>query len=94
MGGVWAWPRVSAQVFKTEVHSAEIVVVSPAQAATAVTATGYVIALTSARVVSARTPGRIAVVHVHEGDMVHAGQPLIELDATDVRSAVAAAHAR
>lgn len=92
-GGVRAWPHLEARVFKTDVQTAEVTVVSPAQGTTLVTATGYVVALTSARV-SSRVPGRVAVVHVREGDVVRAGQALLELDATDVRSAIAAARAR
>jgi RND family efflux transporter MFP subunit len=92
-GGVRAWPFVESRLFKTDVTTGEVVVVSPAQGATTVTATGYVIALTSARV-SSRVPGRVAAVHVREGDAVRTGQALIELDATDVRSTVAAARAR
>lgn len=92
-GAVRAWPHVESRLFKTVVRTAEIVVVSPAQGATTVTATGYVVALTSARV-SSRVPGRVAAVRVREGEPVRAGQVLLELDATDVRSAVAAARAR
>jgi len=92
-GGVRAWPHLESRIFKTEVQTGEVTVVSPASGATTVTATGYVIALTSARV-SSRVPGRVAVVHVHEGDVVRAGQVLLELDATDVRSTIAAARAR
>lgn len=92
-GGTRAWPAVESRLFKTEVHTGEVVVASPAQGATTVTATGYVVALTSARV-SSRVPGRVAVVRVREGETVRAGQALLELDATDVRSTIAAARAR
>jgi HlyD family secretion protein len=92
-GGLRAWPHLESRLFKTEVQTGEVALVSPAQGATTVTATGYVTALTSARV-SSRVPGRVAAVHVREGEAVRAGQALIELDATDVRSAIAAARAR
>ncbi|MBK8693895.1 MAG: biotin/lipoyl-binding protein [Deltaproteobacteria bacterium] len=92
-GGTRAWPAVESRLFKTEVRTGEVVVASPAQGATTVTATGYVVALTSARV-SSRVPGRVAVVRVREGETVRAGQALLELDATDVRSTIAAARAR
>ncbi|MDO9017376.1 MAG: efflux RND transporter periplasmic adaptor subunit [Deltaproteobacteria bacterium] len=92
-GAVRAWPHLESRLFKTEVQTGEIVSASPAQGATTVTATGYVIALTSARV-SSRVPGRVAAVRVREGDVVRAGQVMLELDATDVRSTIAAARAR
>lgn len=92
-GGLRAWPHIESRMFKTPVQTGEITVASPAQGATTVTATGYVVALTAARV-SSRMPGRVAVVHVREGDVVRAGQALLELDASDLRSAVAAARAR
>jgi len=44
-GSAWAWPRVQGRVFKTEVRLGEVRTVSPAQSATQVSATGYVVAL-------------------------------------------------
>ena len=92
-GGVWAWPRVEARIFKTEVQSGEIVAVSPVQAATSVTATGYVVALRIATI-APRIPGRVAHVYVREGDHVTENQLLYDLDGSDVRAAVALARAR
>jgi RND family efflux transporter MFP subunit len=92
-GGAWAWPVAKARVFKTEVHTAEVSAVSPAQATTTVSATGYVVALTVSRV-QPRIPGRVARVNVREGEAVRAGQVLMELDALEQRSAIAASNAR
>lgn len=92
-GGVWAWPVAKARVFKTEVRTAEVTAVSPAQATTTVSATGYIVALTVSRV-QPRIPGRVARVTVREGDTVRAGQVLMELDALEQRSAIAASNAR
>lgn len=91
--GAWAWPRVAAQVFKTEVRVGDILAVSPTQASTSVTATGYVVALALSRV-QPRIPGRVARVHVREGESVRAGQVLVTLDAVEQRAAIAAAQAR
>lgn len=90
---LWGYPALAARVFKTEVRVGEVARVSPVQATTAVTATGYVVALTSARV-TPRLPGRVSRARVREGDHVDEGQVLFELDAADQRSALAAALAR
>jgi RND family efflux transporter MFP subunit len=92
-GAAYAWPRVAAQVFKTEVRVAEVLSVSPTQATTSVTATGYVVALTLSRV-QPRMPGRVARVHVREGETVRAGQALLTLDAVEQRAAISASTAR
>ncbi len=92
-GGAWAWPRVQARVFKTEVRLGEIRSVSPTQATTQVSATGYVVALRVSRV-QPRVPGRVARVLVREGEMVREGQVLLVLDASESRGAIAAAQAR
>lgn len=92
-GGAWAWPRVAAQVFMTEVRVGEVLTVSPTQASTSVTATGYVTALALSRV-QPRMPGRVARVHVREGEAVRAGQVMVTLDAVEQRAAIVAAEAR
>jgi len=92
-GGAWAWPRVQARVFKTEVRLGEVRSVSPAQAATQVSATGYVVALRISRV-QPRASGRVARVMVREGETVRAGQVLLVLDASESRGAIASAQAR
>ena len=43
--------------------------------------------------VAGQAPGRIAVVHVKEGDQVEVGQPLLELEAATERASLAAAEA-
>lgn len=92
-GAVVGWPYLEAQIYKAQVRTGEVQVESPAQAATTLTATGYVVARTLSRV-GARIPGRVAKVHVREGDRVRAGQLLVELDDADRRSSIAAAGAR
>lgn len=92
-GGVVAWPYVEARLFKTEVQTTEILAISPSQAATLLTSTGYVVPQTHTKV-AAKISGRLSRVLVDQGDIVVVGQPLAELDAIDVRSAIASARAR
>jgi RND family efflux transporter MFP subunit len=91
--GVWLYPRLEAQFFKTEVKTSTILEVSPSLAVTSLTATGYVIAERRSKV-GANVPGRIAKLRVHEGDEVKQGDVLVELDADDQKSNLAAAQAR
>ena len=92
--GVWlSWPRVEGAVFKTEVTTASITLVSPVQASIKVTSTGYVVPQTRADV-GAKVPGRVAKVFVKEGQVVEAGAVLAELESADVLSAIAAAESR
>ncbi len=88
-----AYPYAEAEIFKTEVKTATVLDVSPSLAATSLTATGYVVALRRSKVGS-NLPGRIAKVHVKEGDVVKEGAVLAELDADLHRSNVAASQAR
>ena len=92
-GGVVGWPYVEGRVFKTEVSVGQIVAVSPAQEQTTLTAAGFVVARRLSKVAS-KTAGRVARVHVVEGQEVHEGDVLVELDASDQTSAIASAHAR
>jgi HlyD family secretion protein len=92
-GGMWVYPHVEAEVFKTTVKTATVLDVSPSLAATSLTATGYVVALRRSKVGS-NLPGRVAKMHVKEGSVVKQGQLLAELDADDQRGNVAAAQAR
>ncbi|MDB4974604.1 MAG: family efflux transporter subunit [Myxococcaceae bacterium] len=91
--GVWIYPRIEAQFFKTEVKTSIIADVSPSQAVTSLTATGYVIAERRSKV-GANISGRIAKVSVREGAHVAEGDLLVELDAADQQSNVAGAQAR
>ncbi|WP_438004944.1 efflux RND transporter periplasmic adaptor subunit [Sorangium sp. So ce321] len=86
-------PRAQSAIFKTEVATTEVALVSPAQASISVTSTGYVVPQVVSRV-GAKIPGRIARVFVKEGDVVKQGDPLLELDDADQRSLVAAAQAK
>lgn len=92
-GAAIGYPRVAAAIFKTEISMTEISMLSPAQASISITSSGYVIPQVISRV-GAKVPGRIAKVHVKEGDQVKAGDVLLELEDADARASIAAAQAR
>jgi RND family efflux transporter MFP subunit len=94
-GGV-AWfeyPRVRAEVYKTEVSLTEVTMLSPVQSSIQVSATGYIVPQITSKV-GPHDTGRIARVFVKEGDTVKAGQVLAELETRDQRSAVAASQSK
>jgi RND family efflux transporter MFP subunit len=86
-------PYLEAQVFKTEVAVTEIASISPSQASVELTSSGYVEPQIVSRV-GAKVPGRVARVHVREGDTVKAGQLLLELEQADREAAMESARAR
>jgi len=88
-----AYPRVAANVFKTEVTTTEVSLVSPVQASVQVTATGYIVPQVTSKV-GPHDTGRLARVFVKEGDTVKAGQVLAEMETLDQQSALAGAVAR
>jgi HlyD family secretion protein len=92
-GAVVAYPRVEAALFKKEISLTEISMISPAQASISITSSGYVVPRVVSRV-GAKVPGRIARVRVKEGDLVKAGDVLVELEDADQRAAITAAQAR
>lgn len=92
-GAKVAYPYVEAQLFKTEVSSTEILSVTPSQASTVLSAQGFVVAQSSARV-SAKLIGRISQMYVTEGQQVALGDKLFELDDIDQQAAIAAANAK
>ncbi|WP_437895583.1 efflux RND transporter periplasmic adaptor subunit [Sorangium sp. So ce124] len=89
----FALPRAQSAIFKAEVTTTEVALVSPAQASISVTSTGYVVPQVVSKV-GAKIPGRIARVHVKEGDVVKQGDLLVELEDADQKSLVAAAQAK
>lgn len=93
--GAWkfGYPLVEARVFKPEVEVTQIVIVSPAQAQAKLTSTGYVVPQRISRV-GAKTPGRIKVMNVREGQHVEAGTVLAELEGADLRAQLNTAKAR
>ncbi|MSP26085.1 MAG: efflux RND transporter periplasmic adaptor subunit [Myxococcales bacterium] len=84
---------VESRLFKLEVSVTEITSVAPAQGDVELTATGYVIAQSTAKL-AAKIVGRISKSGVREGGSVKAGEVVFELDVEDQAAAVAAARAR
>jgi RND family efflux transporter MFP subunit len=98
LGGLGAvgwsqYPRVRGEVFKTEVATTEVALISPVQASVQVTATGYIVPQLTSNV-GPHDTGRLAKVFVKEGDTVRAGQVLAEMETFDQRSAIVSAQSR
>lgn len=87
------WQKLEGQIFKREVRTTEVAMISPSQADVQVTATGYVIPQITSKVGS-KLPGRIAKVNVKEGDTVKEGEIIAQLEDADQKSQVVAAGAR
>lgn len=87
------YPRVQSVLSTPVVITGDIVVVSPAQAQTELTATGYVVAQVSAKV-AAKVAGRIAEIFVKEGDEIEQGTKVARLEDVDFKSALASSRAR
>lgn len=92
-GYTYGKPYVESRVFKAEVSVTEIASVSPAQSAVDLTATGYVVPQSTARI-GAKIVGKIVKVYFKEGDVIKAGDVIFELDPDDQKAAVQSAQAR
>ncbi|MCA9586836.1 MAG: efflux RND transporter periplasmic adaptor subunit [Myxococcales bacterium] len=92
-GGWFGWQQLQPRIYKQEVRTSEIAMLSPSQAEVTVTSTGYVIPQRTSKVGS-KVPGRLAKVLVKEGDIVKEGQVIAQLEDADQRSAVTAAGSR
>jgi len=92
-GLTYGRPYLESQVFKLEVAVTEISSISPAQASVDLTATGYVIPQTTAKI-GTKIVGRISEVKMREGQRVSKGDVLFVLDETDQAAAISAARAR
>ncbi len=90
---VLAKPYLEATVFKTEVSVTEISRVSPSQASVELTASGYVQADITSRP-APKVPGRVAKVHIKQGDRVEVGQVLLELDPADEKANIQTAQSQ
>jgi RND family efflux transporter MFP subunit len=91
--GYVGYTRLEGQLFKQEVRTTEIAMISPSQAEVQVTATGYVIPQRTSKVGS-KLPGRLAKVLIKEGDTVKEGDTIAQLEDTDIRTQVVAAGSR
>lgn len=88
-----AIPRVRSAMFTSKVRTGEVTLVSPAQGQVQLTATGYVVALTYAKV-AAKVNGRIAELFVDEGQVIDRGARVARLEDVDIKSQLAAAQAQ
>lgn len=93
LGYFVAYPRLRSALATTTVQTAEVQLLSPAQAQVQLTATGYVVAQVSAKV-AAKVAGRIAEIYVEEGQQIARGDKVARLEDVDQKSALAAARAR
>jgi RND family efflux transporter MFP subunit len=93
VAGVFAWQKLEGQLFKQEVRTTEIAMISPSQAEIQVTATGYVIPQLTSKV-GAKLPGRLSKVNVREGDTVKEGDVIAQLEDADQKSQIVAASSR
>jgi HlyD family secretion protein len=93
--GAWrvAEPMVESKLFKTEVGVTEIALVSPSQAQSQLTSTGYVVPQVEVDV-SSKLVGRVEKATIKEGSAVKEGQVIFTLDASDQRVQIASAQAR
>src|SRR5579872_1644505 len=95
--GFAAWrvaePMLEAKLFKTEVSITEIALVSPSQAQSQLTSTGYVVPQVQVDV-SSKLVGRVDKSNIREGTVVKLNDVLFVLDASDQRTQVASAQAR
>jgi RND family efflux transporter MFP subunit len=92
-GYVYGRPAIESRLFKAEVVATEIGSISPAQASIDLTSTGYVVPQKTAKVGS-NVIARIMTANASEGQTVHAGEVLYELDHLTQDAAVASSRAR
>ncbi len=93
LGWFVGYPMLKDAFLKPEVRTGEITLVSPAQAQVQLTATGYVVAETAAKV-GAKVNGRIAEIYVIEGQLIEKNAKVARLEDVDQKSVISAARAR
>jgi HlyD family secretion protein len=90
---VFGLPMLKASVLTTEVRLTEVTTELPGQGSVELTSSGYVQPQLVSRV-APKIPGRVAIVHVREGERVAKGAPLLELEHADREAAIEAARMR
>ena len=93
VGWFYVYPYITSRLWKTQVVATEISLLSPSQGSTELSSTGYVVAQVTAKV-GAQLSSRITKVHVHEGSVVKAGDPIVDLDVAMNASAINSASSR
>jgi HlyD family secretion protein len=86
------WKLLRGRIFAPEVDTATVALISPAQGAQLLVATGYVVPQRKANI-SPRIGGRVAKIFVQDGTVVKAGQVIAVLEDADYRAQVAQAQA-
>ncbi|HZX93908.1 MAG TPA: efflux RND transporter periplasmic adaptor subunit [Myxococcales bacterium] len=87
-----AWKTLGPRLFAPEVEITSVTVVTPAQGAQILVATGYVVPQRKANI-SPRIGGRVAKIFVEDGTVVKAGQVIAVLEDADYRAQLAQAQA-
>jgi RND family efflux transporter MFP subunit len=87
-GALIAWRTLGSRLFAPEVDVATIALISPAQGAQLLVATGYVVPQRKANI-SPRIGGRVAKIFVEDGTVVKAGQVIAVLEDADYRAQLA-----
>src|SRR6201999_1470080 len=85
--------RVRAAMFVSEVKTGQVALVSPTAASVQLTASGYVVADSSAKI-AAKVPGRVAELYVKVGDQIEKGAKIARLEDVDFKSTLASARAK
>ena len=86
-GGVWAARTLPLPFLLPEVETTIVQKLTPTEASTVLTATGYTYARSRAAV-GAKIIGRITELRVDEGDSVRKGQVIAVLDSADIQAGV------
>ena len=86
------WRTLGGRVFAPEVDTATVALITPAQGAQLLVATGYVVPQRKANI-SPRIGGRVAKIFVQDGTVVKAGQVIAVLEDADYRAQLAQADA-
>src|SRR2546428_7065115 len=86
------WRALGGRLFAPEVDTATVALITPAQGAQLLVATGYVVPQRKANI-SPRIGGRVAKIFVEDGTVVKAGQVIAVLEDADYRAQLAQARA-
>src|SRR5436853_5848520 len=86
------WRALGGRLFAPEVDTATVALITPAQGAQLLVATGYVVPQRKANI-SPRIGGRVAKILVEDGTVVKTGQVIAVLEDADYRAQLAQAQA-
>src|SRR5262249_27542616 len=89
---VVGWKTLGSHLFAPEVETATVALITPAQGAQLLVATGYVVPQRKANI-SPRIGGRVAKIFVEDGTVVKAGQVIAVLEDADYRAQLLQAQA-